>query len=97
MPGKSLPDDNPRRKLAQLERNIVETDLLIARQIARIELMAEKGDDTAKVRAVLLGLGMVREYWCAQLEILLAPTSTSEGASKSPGPLERERAPSGFA
>jgi hypothetical protein len=72
MPGKTLPDDDPRRKLAQLKRNIVETDLLISRQIARIELMAEKGDDTTKAKAVLYGLGMVCEYWCAQREILLA-------------------------
>jgi hypothetical protein len=73
MPGKTLPDDDPRRKLAQLERNIVETDLLISRQIARIELMAEKGDDTTKAKAVLCGLGMVREYWYDQREILLDP------------------------
>jgi hypothetical protein len=73
VPRKTLPDDDPRRKLAQLERNIVETDLLIARQIARIGLMAEKGDDTTKAEAVLCGLGMVREYWYAQREILLDP------------------------
>lgn len=73
MPKKTLPDEDPCRKLAQLERNIVQTNLLKSRQITRIELMAEKGDDTAKARAVLLGLEMVREYWSAQREILLAP------------------------
>ncbi|MPR08624.1 hypothetical protein [Microvirga tunisiensis] len=73
MPRKTLPDDDPRRQLAQLERNIVETDLLICRQIARIERMAEKGDNTTKAKAVLYGLGMVCEYWYAQREILLTP------------------------
>jgi hypothetical protein len=97
MPRKTLPDDVPRRTLAQLDRNIVQTDLLVLRQIARVELMAEKGEDTTKAKAVLYGLGMVLEYWYAQREILLTPTSTSEDASKLPGTLERERAPSGFA
>ncbi|UVF22308.1 hypothetical protein HPT29_026880 (plasmid) [Microvirga terrae] len=73
MPRKTLPDDDPRRQLAQLERNIVQTDLLISRQIARIELTAEKGDDTTKAKGVLYGLRMVCEYWYAQKEILLAP------------------------
>jgi hypothetical protein len=73
LPRKTLPDDDPRRQLAQLEQNIVQTDLLISRQIARIELMTEKGDDTTKAKAVLYGLGMVREYWYAQREIVLAP------------------------
>jgi len=84
VPRKSLPDDDPRRKLAQLERNIVQNDLLISRQIARIELMAAKGDDTTKAKAVLCGLGMVLDYWYAQQEILLAPTGTGEDASKLP-------------
>jgi hypothetical protein len=73
VPRETLPDDDPRRKLAQLDRSIVQTDLLISRQIARIERMAEKGDDTTKARAVLYGLGMVCEYWYAQREILLDP------------------------
>ena len=73
MPRETLPDDDPRRKLAQLDRSIVQTDLLISRQIARIERMAEKRLDTTKAKAVLYGLGMVCEYWYAQREILLAP------------------------
>jgi hypothetical protein len=72
VPRKALPDDDPRRQLTQLERNIVQTDLLISRQIARIGLMSEKGDDTTKAKAVLYGLRMVCEYWYAQREILLA-------------------------
>ncbi|MBB3018790.1 hypothetical protein FHR70_001844 [Microvirga lupini] len=55
----------------QLDRNIVETDLLISRQIAHIERMAELGDDTTRAKAVLLGLGMVLEYWYAHREFLV--------------------------
>ena len=73
MPRKALPGDALRRQLAQLERNIVQTNLLISRQIARIERMAEKGDDTTKAKAVLFGLGMVCEYWYAQREVLVTP------------------------
>jgi hypothetical protein len=65
-----LPDDL-RRNLAQLQRNVVETDLLIARQIARIERMAEEGHDTARAKAVLHGLGTVLEHWYVQREVLL--------------------------
>ncbi|MBF9197908.1 hypothetical protein I2H36_17880 [Microvirga sp. BT290] len=68
-----MPGDTLRRKLAQLDRNIVQTDLLISRQIARIERMSEKEDDTTKAKAALYGLRKIYEYWYAQREILLAP------------------------
>jgi hypothetical protein len=73
VPRKALPCDALRRQLTQLDRNIVQTDLLLSRQIARVERMAEKGDDTTKAKTVLYGLRMVCEYWYAQREILLAP------------------------
>ncbi|MGF9761230.1 hypothetical protein AAII07_39175 [Microvirga sp. 0TCS3.31] len=72
VPRKTLPGDALRRKLARLDRNIVETDLLISRQIARVERMAEMEGDTTKAKAVLYGLRMVCEYWYAQREILFA-------------------------
>ena len=71
MPKRALPDQDLRRSLARLDRNIVQTDLLISRQIARIERMTETGDDTARSRGVLHGLEQVLGYWHAQREIML--------------------------
>ena len=72
-------------ELAQLEKNIVETRLLVSRQRARVERMAEMGQDTTKAKAVLLGLGEVLDYFYAERELLLEAVEqtvrTSQNAS----------------
>jgi len=46
----------PNQKIAQLEKNLIEINLLMSRQIARIERLAEKRGDTTQAKAVLRGL-----------------------------------------
>ncbi len=58
-------------ELAQLERNITETQRLVIRQIARIEQMAEQGADIETAKAVLQGLEQVLDYFYAQRERIL--------------------------
>ncbi|MBA1158974.1 hypothetical protein H0S73_23025 [Microvirga sp. Marseille-Q2068] len=58
-------------ELAQLERNITETQRLVTRQIARIEQMTEQGADTETAQAVLHGLEQVLDYFHAQRERIL--------------------------
>jgi len=61
----------PHQEIAQLERNLVEINLLVSRQIARIERLAEKGGDTMQAKAVLRGLEEVLEYFRAQQRMIL--------------------------
>ena len=61
----------PHQEIAQLEKNLVEINLLISRQLARIEWLAEKGTDTTKAKAVLRGLEEVLEYFRAQQRMIL--------------------------
>jgi len=61
----------PYQEIAQLEKNLVEINLLISRQLARIEWLAEKGTDTTKAKAVLRGLEEVLEYFRAQQRMIL--------------------------
>jgi hypothetical protein len=61
----------PHQEIAQLETNLVEINLLVSRQLARIERLAEKGSDTTKAKAVLRGLEQVLDYFYAQRERIL--------------------------
>ena len=61
----------PHQEIAQLEKNLVEVNLLVSRQIARIERLAEKEGDITKAKAVLRGLEEVLEYFRAQQRIIL--------------------------
>jgi hypothetical protein len=45
----------PHQEIAQLGKNLIEINLLVSRQIARIERLAEKGGDTTQAKAVLRG------------------------------------------
>jgi hypothetical protein len=58
-------------ELAQLEKNIADTQRLVSQQVARIERMTEQGGDTEKAKAVLQGLGQVLDYFYAQRERIL--------------------------
>jgi hypothetical protein len=61
----------PYQEIAQLETNLVEINLLVSRQTARIERLAEKGGDTTQAMAVLRGLKEVLEYFRAQQRKIL--------------------------
>jgi hypothetical protein len=61
----------PYQEIAQLEKNLIEINLLVFRQMAPIERLAEKGSDTTKARAVLRGLEEVLEYLRAQQRMIL--------------------------
>ncbi|WP_262269916.1 hypothetical protein [Microvirga yunnanensis] len=58
-------------ELAQLEKNIADTQRLVSRQIARIERMTEQGADPETAKAVLHGLEQVLDYFYAQRERIL--------------------------
>jgi vacuolar-type H+-ATPase subunit E/Vma4 len=58
-------------ELAQLEKNIAETQRLVSRQVARIERMTEQEADTEMAKAVLQGLAQVLYYFYAQRERIL--------------------------
>ena len=58
-------------ELAQLERNIIETQRLVSRQIARIERMTAQGADTGTAKAVLRGLEQVLGYFYVQRQRIL--------------------------
>jgi hypothetical protein len=61
----------PDQKIAQLEKSLVEINLLVSRQTARIERLAEKGGDTTQAKAVLRGLEEVLEYFRTQQRMIL--------------------------
>ena len=54
-----------------LEKSLVEIYLLVSRQTARIERLAEKGGDTTQAKAVLRGLEEVLEYFRTQQRMIL--------------------------
>ncbi|WP_114944934.1 hypothetical protein [Microvirga calopogonii] len=58
-------------ELAQLEKNIADTQRLVSRQIARIERITKQGADTETALAVLHGLEQVLDYFYAQRERIL--------------------------
>jgi vacuolar-type H+-ATPase subunit E/Vma4 len=58
-------------ELAQLERNITETERLVSRHVARIERMTDQGADTQTAKAVLQGLEHVLDYFYTQRESIL--------------------------
>ncbi|EIM26675.1 hypothetical protein [Microvirga lotononidis] len=58
-------------ELAQIEKNIADTQRLVSRQIARIERMTKQGADTKTAKAVLKGLEEVLDYFYAQRERIL--------------------------
>jgi vacuolar-type H+-ATPase subunit E/Vma4 len=58
-------------ELAQLKKNIAETQRLVPRQVARIERMNEQGANTETPKAVLQGLEQVLDYFYAQRERIL--------------------------
>jgi hypothetical protein len=45
----------PYQEIAQLGKNLIEINLLVSRQTARIERLVEKGGDTTQAKAVLRG------------------------------------------
>jgi hypothetical protein len=61
----------PDQEIAQLEKNLIEINLLVSRQMARIERLAEKRGDTTQAKAVLRGLQEVLEYFRAQQRMIL--------------------------
>ncbi|MGF9764120.1 hypothetical protein AAII07_54355 [Microvirga sp. 0TCS3.31] len=61
----------PHEKIVQLEKDLIEVNLLVSRQTARIERLAEKGGDTTSAKAVLRGLQEVLEYFRAQQRMIL--------------------------
>jgi hypothetical protein len=69
----------PDQEVAQLEKNLVEVNLLVSRQTARIERLAEKGGDTAQAKAVLRELEAVLEYFRAQQRMILDTLERGKG------------------
>jgi hypothetical protein len=61
----------PYQEIAQLEKNLIEINLLVSRQMARIERLARKGGDTTQAKAVLRGLEEVLAYLRAQQRMIL--------------------------
>ncbi|MGF9764926.1 hypothetical protein AAII07_58730 [Microvirga sp. 0TCS3.31] len=61
----------PYQEIAQLEKSLVDRNLLVSRQTARLERLAEKGGDTTQAKAVLRGLEEVLEYFRAQQRKIL--------------------------
>jgi hypothetical protein len=61
----------PYQEIAQLEKHLIEINLLVSRQTTRIERLVEKGGDTTKAKAVLRGLEEVLEYFRAQQRKIL--------------------------
>ena len=59
------------QEIAQLEKNLIEINLLVSRQMARIDRLAEKRGDTTQAKAVLRGLEEVLEYFRAQQRMIL--------------------------
>jgi Tfp pilus assembly protein PilN len=59
------------QEIAQLEKNLIEINLLVSRQMARIERLAEKRGDTTQAKAELRGLQEVLEYFRAQRRMIL--------------------------
>lgn len=59
------------RELAQIENNSTEIQILVSRQIARTEELAEKATDTTEAKAVLRGREQVLDYFDAQGERIL--------------------------
>lgn len=61
----------PHQEITLLEKNLVEINLLVNRQTARIERLAEKGGDTTNAKAMLRGSEEVLEYFRAQQRMIL--------------------------
>ena len=61
----------PDQEIAQLEKSLVEINLLVSRQTARVKRLAEKGSDTTQAKAVLRGLEEILEYFRTQQRMIL--------------------------
>ncbi|WP_262271197.1 hypothetical protein [Microvirga yunnanensis] len=62
---------DPQTDIARIQECIVEGDLRISAQIARIERMVEKGRDTTEARDLLGQLEALVEQWHVRRRIIL--------------------------